>query len=250
MATSSFLLTDKRVLVTGGSRGIGAGIAEFLAEMGAKVAITYTSKPDLAENVIAKLKGTGHFAVAMNVSSSESVQNGFEQVLEKMGGIDGLVNNAGITKDQLILRMKDEDFDSVIETNLKGLFLTSKLAVKAMLRQKSGSIVNISSVVGQMGNPGQTNYAASKAGIEGFTRSLAQEVASRTIRVNAVAPGYIATDMTDALDAKQHDAISSRIPLGRLGKPLDVAAAVAFLLSDVSAYITGQVIGVNGGLYM
>lgn len=243
-------LRGKNIVLTGGSRGIGAGIAKVLASEGARVALTYTSRPDAAREVCKLLPGEGHMSVSMNVGDAASVQQGFDEILKSFDKIDGLVNNAGITKDQLILRMKDEDFDSVIQTNLKGTYLCAKTAVKLMLKARAGSIVNISSVVGQMGNPGQTNYAASKAGIEGFTRALALEVASRSIRVNAVAPGFIATDMTDALDAKQQEAISAKIPLNRMGSVDDVAYAVAFLLSDESAYVTGQVLAVNGGLYM
>jgi 3-oxoacyl-[acyl-carrier protein] reductase len=243
-------LQGKQIIVTGGSRGIGAGVVKVLAAQGAKIALTYTSRPDAAEEVRQGLPGQGHLAVAMNVADPVSVQQGFDQILQAFDRVDGLVNNAGITRDQLILRMKDEDFDSVIQTNLRGTYLCAKLAVKLMLKARSGSIVNISSVVGQMGNPGQTNYAASKAGIEGFTRALAQEVASRSIRVNAVAPGFIGTEMTDAMDAKQQEAIKGRIPLSRLGSVDDVAHAVAYLLSDESAYITGHVLAVNGGLYM
>ncbi len=243
-------LQGKQILLTGGSRGIGAGIAKVLAAEGARVALTYTSRPDAAQEVCKSLPGEGHIAVSMNVSDAASVQQGFDEVIKAFDRIDGLVNNAGITKDQLILRMKDEDFDSVIQTNLRGSYLCSKIAVKLMLKARAGSIVNISSVVGQMGNAGQTNYAASKAGVEGFTRALAQEVGSRSIRINAVAPGFIVTDMTDALNAKQQATITSKIPLGRLGSVDDVAYAVAYLLSDESTYITGQVLGVNGGLYM
>lgn len=243
-------MTGKKVLITGASRGIGAGIAHLLAEEGAQVAITYVSRPEVAEKVLTGLPGQGHIMVEMNVSDSNSVVSGFEQTLARFERLDGLVNNAGITKDQLILRMKDEDFNSVIETNLRGAFLCARQAIKVMLKARAGSIVNMSSVVAQMGNPGQANYAASKAGLEGLTRALALEVSSRQIRVNAVAPGYIVTEMTAALDAKQQEAIQSRIPLGKLGQVRDIAAATLFLLSDESTYITGQVLGVNGGLYM
>lgn len=243
-------MTGKKVLITGASRGIGAGIAHLLAEEGAQVAITYVSRPEVAEKVLAGLPGQGHIMVEMNVSDSNSVVAGFEKTLASFERLDGLVNNAGITKDQLILRMKDEDFNSVIETNLRGAFLCARQAIKVMLKARAGSIVNMSSVVAQMGNPGQANYAASKAGLEGLTRALALEVSSRQIRVNAVAPGYIVTEMTAALDAKQQEAIQSRIPLGKLGQVRDIAAATLFLLSDESTYITGQVLGVNGGLYM
>lgn len=244
------MLKGKNILLTGGGRGIGAGIARVLAEQGARMALTYTSRPDDAKRVASELPGQGHIVLPMNLGDSISVQQAFEEVLKNFDRLDGLVNNAGITKDQLILRMKDEDFDSVIQTNLRGTYLCSKYAIKPMLKARAGSIVNISSVVGQMGNPGQTNYAASKAGIEGFTRALALEVASRGIRVNAVAPGYIETEMTAAMTPQAQEAVKSRIPLERMGKVDDIAHAVAYLLSDGSSYVTGQVLGVNGGLYM
>lgn len=244
------MLQGKRVAITGGSRGIGAGIAKYLAHQGARVALTYASSREQAEKVLSELPGEGHLAVALNVGETASVEKCFEEILEKFGGLDGLVNNAGITKDQLLMRMKDEDFDAVINTNLKGAFLCTRAVMRPLLKARGGSIVNISSVVGQMGNPGQANYSASKAGLEGFTRSVAMEVASRGIRVNAVAPGFIVTDMTRALDDKQKDAITARIPLQRLGSVDDVAGSVAFLLGDTSLYITGQVLQVNGGLYM
>lgn len=243
-------LANKKILITGGSRGIGAGIAKQLAGMGATVAITYTSRGAEAENVLTSLKGEGHMLVKMEVGDSNSVQAAVHQVLERFGRIDGLVNNAGITRDQLLLRMKDEDFDAVIQTNLRGTYLCTKAILKSMLKARSGSIVNVSSVIGQMGNPGQSNYAASKAGIEGFSRAIALEVASRGIRVNCVAPGFIVTEMTDALDDKQKEAIQNRIPLTRLGTVEDVAGATGFLLSDAATYITGQVLQVNGGMYM
>lgn len=243
-------LKNKRIVVTGSSRGIGAGIVKVLAEQGARVAVTYSSSAAAAEKVLKELPGTGHMLVSMNVSDSASVDKGFTEILAQFEGIDGLVNNAGITKDQLLMRMKDDEFDQVIATNLRGAYLCTKTVMRPMLKARAGSIVNISSVVGQMGSPGQSNYAASKAGLEGFTRSIAHEIASRGIRVNAVAPGFIVTDMTDALDEKQKEAIQSRIPLQKLGSVEDVANAVSFLLSDASTYITGQVLQVNGGLYM
>ncbi|NCN40988.1 3-oxoacyl-[acyl-carrier-protein] reductase [bacterium] len=243
-------LADKKVLVTGGSRGIGRGIVEELAQHGARVAFTYTSNPAPAEELVKSLSGEGHLAVKMDVRSQDSVSAGMAQVLESFGGLDGLVNNAGITKDQLVMRMSEEDFKEVIDTNLLGTFLCSKAVLKPMMKQRSGSIVNLSSVVAQMGNPGQANYVASKAGIEGLTRSMALEIASRKIRVNAVAPGFIATDMTEKLTQDQKDRIISNIPLASLGEPKDIAGAVAYLLSDMSRYITGQVLQVNGGLYL
>lgn len=244
------MLKGKRVVVTGASRGIGAGVARYLAAAGARIAVTYGSSKDQGEAVLKNLEGEGHILVPLNVTDSASVETCFKTVLENFEGLDGLVNNAGITRDQLIMRMKDEDFDAVINTNLRGAFLCTREVMRPLLKARAGSIVNISSVIGQMGNAGQSNYSASKAGLEGFTRSTALEVASRGIRVNAVAPGFIVTDMTDALDPKQKEAIQTKIPLNRLGTVDDVAAAVAFLLSDQSTYITGQVLQVNGGLYM
>lgn len=243
-------LDGKKFLVTGGSRGIGQGIVSRLAELGAQVAFTYTSRPDAAEEVLKSLPGSGHFHLKMDVRSSASINESVSQALERLGGLDGLVNNAGITKDQLLLRMSEEDFRDVIETNLMGSVFCAKAVLKPLMKQRGGSIVNLSSVVAQMGNPGQANYVSSKAGIEGFTRSLALEIASRNIRVNAVAPGFIATDMTEKLSDDQKEAISKNIPLGTLGAPKDIADAVAFLLSDMSRYITGQVLQVNGGLYL
>jgi 3-oxoacyl-[acyl-carrier protein] reductase len=243
-------LKDKNVIVTGSSRGIGAGIALRLAEEGAHVVITYSSGQAAAEKVLASLPGQGHMLLQLNIGDSASVESGFARALEKLGTIDGLVNNAGITRDALVMRMKEEDFDSVIQTNLRGAFLCTKAVMRPMLKARRGSIVNISSVIGQMGNSGQANYAASKAGLEGFSRSVAMEVASRGIRVNAVAPGFIVTDMTNELDAKQRETIEAKIPMERLGTVKDVADPVVFLLSDMSTYITGQVLQVNGGLYM
>jgi len=243
-------LKDKNIIVTGSSRGIGAGIARRLAEEGARVAVTYSSGQEAAEKVLASLPGQGHMLLHLNVSDAASVETGFTQALATMGTIDGLVNNAGITRDSLLMRMKEEDFDSVIQTNLRGAFLCTKAVMRPMLKARRGSIVNISSVIGQMGNSGQANYAASKAGLEGFSRSVAMEVASRGIRVNAIAPGFIVTDMTDELDAKQRETIEAKIPMQRLGTVMDVADPVVFLLSDMSTYITGQVLQVNGGLYM
>ncbi len=244
-------LTDKVIVVTGGSRGIGAGIARTCANEGAHVILTYASRPESAERVRAELpQPNSHLALQMNIADPESVTHGFSQILEKYGRIDGLVNNAGITQDQLILRMKDEDFMNVLQTNLMGTFYCTKLATKVMIKQRQGSIVNISSVIAEMGNPGQTNYAASKGGVEAFSRSLAKEVASRKIRVNCIAPGFITTEMTSALSEDQKKAITDAIPLGDLGTAEDVAHAVTFLLSEESRYITGQVLHVNGGLYM
>ena len=243
-------LAGKKILVTGGSRGIGAAIAKELAEDGASVAITYVSREDAAQAVLKDLPGSGHMAIKMDLASEESIEQALEKVLGTWGGVDGVVNNAGVTKDGLLLRMKTEDFDSVINTNLKGTFLVTRAAIKSMIKARKGSIVNITSVIGQTGNPGQANYAASKAGVVAFTKSVAHEIASRGVRANCVAPGFIATEMTDILTEDQKKAILSEIPLGRIAEAKEVAKAVAFLLSDSSSYITGHTLSVNGGLYM
>jgi 3-oxoacyl-[acyl-carrier protein] reductase len=239
-----------KVLVTGGSRGIGQGIVRELASRGATVAFTYTSKPDLAESLVKELGGN-HFAVSMNVADEASVEQGFNQVLERFGGeIHGVVNNAGITRDQLMLRMKTQDFDDVIHTNLRGSFIVTRLALKPMMKARRGSLVHISSVIGTTGNAGQANYAASKGGLEAFSKSIALEVASRNIRSNCVAPGFIATEMTDVLTEDQKKKILDQVPLQKIGDTADVANAVCFLLSEESKYVTGQTIHVNGGLSM
>jgi 3-oxoacyl-[acyl-carrier protein] reductase len=244
-------LSGKKILVTGGSRGIGAGIVQHLAILGAHVAFTYSSNQAAAEMVLSNLKNPeNHMMVQMDVTQEKSMEEAISKVLEKFQGLDGLVNNAGITKDQLILRMKLEDFDQVYNVNLRGTFYCSKLVLKPMLKAKKGSIVNISSVVGHTGNPGQTNYTATKAGVEGFSRSLALELSSRNIRSNCVAPGFIESDMTQELTDAQKEVMFSRIPLGKIGSAQDVANAVAFLLSDSASYITGHTLHVNGGLYM
>ncbi len=244
------LLEGKKILVTGGSRGIGAGIVEACAEHGAQVAFTYSNNRDLSEKILKNLPGNGHMVTEMKMESNESVQSAIDEVLEKFKNLDGVVNNAGITKDQLVLRMSTEDFDKVYEVNLRGGFLCSKYCLKAMLKARAGSFVHITSVVAQTGNAGQTNYSATKAGLEAFSKSLAHEIASRGIRSNCVAPGFIQTDMTDKLTEEQKTALATQIPQGTIGSPKDVANAVIFLLSDLSKYITGQTINVNGGLYM
>ncbi len=249
-AQSTPRFANQTALVTGSSRGIGAAIAARLAHEGARVAITYSSNADAAQKVLASLSGTGHIALHLNVGDEASVEKAFAECTEKLGKIDCLVNNAGITKDQLLLRMKSEDFDRVIETNLKGVFLCTRAAAKLMLKAKSGSIVNITSVIGQTGNPGQANYAASKGGVESFTKSVAQELASRQIRVNCVAPGFIVTEMTDVLGDDTKKAILDKVPLKTLGAPEDIAAAVSFLLSQDAKYITGHTLSVNGGMFM
>lgn len=243
-------LEGRKYIVTGGSRGIGAGIVKHLAAQGAQVAFTFTSRPDAAEQVLSQLKGSGHKMINMNVADAASVEAGMSEILSHFGSLDGLVNNAGITRDQLLLRMKSEDFDAVINANLKGTFLCCQSVLKPLLKARAGSIVNITSVIGHSGNPGQANYAASKAGVEAFSKSLALEIASRGIRVNCVAPGFIATEMTDQLNDTQKNSIMEKIPLGKIGDVSDVAACVEFLLSDGSRYMTGQTLHVNGGLYM
>jgi 3-oxoacyl-[acyl-carrier protein] reductase len=241
---------EKKILVTGSSRGIGAGIARKLASQGASVAVTYTSNSAMASEVLSSLDGSGHLLLKLDIGSEESVALAFEEIAAKWGRVDGVVNNAGITRDQLLLRMKTEDFQSVIDTNLKGTFLCTRSAAKMMLKARAGSIVNITSVIGEMGNAGQSNYAASKAGIEGFTKSVAQEIGSRSIRLNCVAPGFIVTDMTEAMTDQAKSAILSKVPLNTLGDVDDIANAVSFLLSDEAKYITGQTLSVNGGMYM
>lgn len=243
-------LSGKKVFVTGGSRGIGAAIVKVLAAKGAQVAFTFSSREDAAKKVLESLPGSGHMTLAMNVADEASVEQGIAKVLEQFKDIDGVVNNAGITKDTLLLRMKAEDFSAVVDTNLKGTFLVTKTFLKSMLKARKGSIVNITSVIGQTGNAGQANYAASKAGTEAFAKSTAQEVASRGIRVNCVAPGFINTEMTEILTEDQKKMILAKVPLERIAEAEEVAYAVAFLLSDESKYITGHTLDVNGGLFM
>lgn len=244
-------LANKKIFVTGGSRGIGASIVRRLAEKGAQVAFTYSSNEASAQELLKSLPNpSSHQTFAMNVADENSVNSGLEQLFKTWPEIDGVVNNAGITKDQLLLRMKSEDFQSVIDTNLKGTFLVTKAVIRPMLKTRRGSIVNITSVIGQTGNAGQSNYAASKAGTEAFSKSVAQEVASRGIRVNCIAPGFIRTDMTDKLTEDQKKAILSQIPMERIAEAEEVADCVAFLLSDESRYVTGHTLSVNGGLYM
>jgi 3-oxoacyl-[acyl-carrier protein] reductase len=242
-------LTGKIALVTGASRGIGKAIALRLAQDGAKLAINNLDI-ETAETVAAEIKALGGMALAVagDVSSTDEVNHMMETIISTYGSIDILVNNAGITRDQLLLRMADDDWDRVLAVNLRGVFLCTKAVLKYMLKARWGRIINMSSIVGFTGNAGQSNYAASKAGIIGFTRSVAREVASRGITVNAVAPGFIETDMTARLSEKQRQDIASRIPLGFLGTPEDVASVAAFLAGEDSRYITGQVISVDGGL--
>ncbi len=241
----------KTALVTGGSRGIGASIAAHLAEQGARVALTYSSNQETGQRALQNLKGSGHLLLEMNVADEESVERGFERMLIQFTKIDYLINNAGIAKDGLLLRMRTDSFDSVIQTNLRGTFLCTRAAIKSMIKTKlPGSIVNITSVVGRSGNSGQANYAASKAGVEAFTKSIAAEVASRNIRLNCVAPGFITTEMTSVLTDQVKAEIQEKIPMHSLGTVADVAHAVCFLLSDEARYITGQTLNVNGGMYM
>jgi 3-oxoacyl-[acyl-carrier protein] reductase len=238
-------------LVTGGARGIGKAIAESLAEKGVNVAIADVVLEE-AEKTAREVEGLGvkTAALRLDVSDSGSVAGTFESAVKELGRLDILVNNAGITRDGLLVRMKEEDWDSVLSVNLKGVFLCSKEAVKVMSKQRYGRIVNIASVVAFMGNPGQANYSASKAGIVGLTKTVAREYASRGITVNAVAPGFITTAMTDALPDNVKEEMKKAIPLGRFGSIEDVAGAVLFLASPGSGYITGQVLHVNGGMYM
>ena len=238
-------------LVTGGSRGIGRTVALTLAAAGYQIYFTYVSRPEAAEQTVADIEAAGGHARAFRLDSgdSEAVSRFFAEEIKGKVHLSVLVNNAGITRDGLVLRMKDEDFDAVVNTNLRGAFLFLREAAKIMTRQRDGRIINISSVVGQMGNAGQINYAAAKAGLIGMTKSAAKELGSRFVTVNAVAPGFIETDMTAALAEDVRKAYVSAIPLGRLGSAQDVADAVAFLASDKASYITGQVIAVNGGLY-
>ena len=246
------LLEGKVALVTGASRGIGRAIALQLAAEGAKIAINFAGNTAKAEEVKAEIESNGGEAllVQADVSNAESVEEMVNKVTEKFGKIDILVNNAGITRDGLLMRMKDSDFDEVINTNLKGVFNCTKIVSKLMLKQRSGRIVNMASIVALTGNAGQTNYAAAKAGIIGFSKSAAKEFASRGITVNVVAPGFIETDMTAVLPEKVKEAMLKEIPLARIGEPTDIANAVKFLVSDQASYITGQVIRVDGGMNM
>lgn len=246
------LLDGKVALVTGASRGIGRAIAIRLAAEGAKVAINFAGNTEKAEAVKAEIEAAGGEAllVQANVADAAAVEEMVAKVVEAFGGIDVLVNNAGITRDGLLVRMKDEDFDAVLDTNLKGVFYCTKAVSKLMMKKRSGRIVNMTSVVGVNGNAGQTNYAAAKAGVIGFSKSAAKELASRGITVNMVAPGFIDTDMTSVLSDKAKEAALAGIPLQRMGTPENVANAVAFLVSDQAAYITGQVIHVDGGMVM
>lgn len=243
-------LAGRVALVTGASRGIGAAIAERLAAEGATVAVNYAGRADAAADVVAHIEGTGGTAKAFQADVSDPVACSklVADVLETFGRLDVLVNNAGITRDGLIVRMSDDDWSAVIDTNLSGAFYATRAASKIMMKARGGSIVTIASVVGLVGNAGQVNYAAAKAGLVGMTKSVARELASRGVRANAIAPGFIATEMTDALPEAARSAAASSIAMGRFGTPEDIAAAVAFLASDDASYITGQVLAVDGGM--
>ncbi|OIP89711.1 MAG: 3-oxoacyl-[acyl-carrier-protein] reductase [Syntrophobacteraceae bacterium CG2_30_61_12] len=246
-------MSEQRViLVTGAGRGIGRAIAEAMAEPGYRVVINYRANAAAAEETADRVRRRGAEAHLrqFDIADQAQVQAAFKDITDQLGRLDVLVNNAGITRDNILPRMKLAEWDEVLNTNLRGLFFCCQAAAKPMLRQRHGRIVSITSVVGVMGNPGQSNYAAAKAGIIGFTRSLARELVSRNITVNAVAPGYVATEMTASMPESARQALLAQVPAGRPGTPAEVAAAVRFLASDEAAYITGQVLHVNGGMFM
>lgn len=245
-------LTGKTAIITGASRGIGAEIAKRFAEAGANVVVNYSGSQQKAEAVVGAINGNGGKAIAVkaNVSDSEAVKAMVEETMSTFGTVDILVNNAGITRDNLMMRMKDDEWDDVINTNLKGVFVCTKAVTRQMMKQRSGRIVNIASIVGVMGNAGQANYVASKAGVIGLTKTTARELASRGITANAVAPGFITTDMTDQLNEEIQKSMMSQIPLGRFGKPEEVAKAALFLASDEASYMTGQTLHLDGGMVM
>lgn len=242
-------LENEVALVTGASRGIGKAIAQTLAAAGARVIGTATSDSG-AENISEYLAATGGKGMCLNVTDDASIKQVLKDITDEFGAISVLVNNAGITRDNLLMMMKDEQWDEIIQTNLTSVFKLSKSVIRPMMKARHGRIINIGSVVGLTGNPGQTNYSAAKAGLLGFTKSLAREIGSRNITVNTVAPGFIDTDMTRELPEEQREALTKQIPLNKLGDPQDIANAVAFLASPLAAYITGETINVNGGMYM
>ena len=246
------LLDGKCALVTGASRGIGRAVALKLASEGAKVALNFAGNEAAANEVRQEIEAAGGQAILVkaDVANEAAVQEMVQKTADAFGRIDILVNNAGITRDGLLARMKEEDWDAVLSTNLKGVFLTTKAVAKLMMKQRAGRIVNMASVVGVTGNAGQANYSAAKAGVIGFTKTIARELASRGVTVNAVAPGFIDTDMTSVLSDKAKEAALTGIPLGRMGTPEDVADAVLFLASDQASYVTGQVLHVDGGMVM
>ncbi|MEC8857809.1 MAG: 3-oxoacyl-[acyl-carrier-protein] reductase [Chloroflexota bacterium] len=243
-------LSGKVALVTGASRGIGAVVASRLAQAGARVGVNFHASSELATVISDKINKAGGeaFLVGGDVSQEDEAEAVVKQLVEHFGSIDILVNNAGINIDQLLIRMKTEDFDRVLNVNLRGAFLCTRYAMTHMIRQRSGRVINMSSVVGLSGNPGQANYAAAKAGLVGLTKAVAREVASRNVTVNALAPGYIVTSMVEEIPEGKHDQILARIPMGRFGTPEDVAEAVVFLSSDGASYITGQVLTIDGGM--
>ena len=243
-----FSLTGKVALVTGASRGIGKAIATQLQALGATVIGTATSEHGAAK--ISEYLGSDGMGLVLNVTNDESISEMFAAIKDAHGSVDVLVNNAGITRDNLFMRMKDDEWQDILDTNLSSVFKVSKAAIRPMMKKRTGRIINIGSVVGTMGNAGQVNYATAKAGLLGFTKSLAREVASRGITVNTIAPGFIDTDMTQTLTDEQKEGIFSQVPANRLGKPEEIATTVAFLASDAAAYITGETIHVNGGMYM
>ena len=245
-------LQGKKALVTGASRGIGREVALELARQGADVAVNYAGSEAKAHEVVREIQALGResFAIQCDVADSESVTAMFKEVVGQFGRIDILVNNAGITKDNLLMRMKEDEWDSVIATNLKGVFLCTKAVTRQMMKQRSGRIINMASIVGVIGNAGQANYVAAKAGVIGLTKSTAKELASRGITVNAIAPGFISTDMTDKLTEDMQKEMLAQIPLARFGSPEDIAGVAAFLASDASGYMTGQTLHIDGGMVM
>ncbi|MFD2628351.1 3-oxoacyl-[acyl-carrier-protein] reductase [Oceanobacillus kapialis] len=246
------MLKGKSALVTGASRGIGREIALELARQGANVAVNFSGNEGKAQEVVDEIKemGCNAFKIQADVANEASVKEMVKEVIGQFGSLDILVNNAGVTRDNLLMRMKEEEFDQVINTNLKGVFVCTKAVTRQMMKQKAGQIINVASIVGVSGNPGQANYVAAKAGVIGLTKTTAKELASRNIRVNAVAPGFISTDMTDALTEEQQAGMLDMIPLGKLGKPEEVAKVVRFLASEDASYITGQTIHIDGGMVM